>query len=657
MRLALVLSAIACGPTWSDPNPLACDARALDPGEVRARRLLCTDERIGDGRIGDWMVENARARWAIRDGYAPLTRTTGAGGTAVDATWAGGSDLLRELSPLVDGAPLEALTLSPWTGTEEAGLRGDGQTVDGAEVSLLVRLGADSPALRWEGADGLLLAPQAGSVRVGTVVEQGDDPADLRLVGARGLVSDQGGWIRWDDADTVVLGDRETVAEALWPDGPWVSGTGSGDWVEALDADGAILARLPVLDGRWEGRVPPETADLRATQEGCDPGQAAPHDDHRARTPGPCATLRVRVVDDAGHDLPATLWWDDQPWPLPSGGGEIAPGTGTARVWVSAGPAWQAADLGALSLSGDQTLDVVLPVVADGLAARLGLTAWPDPTERRTPEEVLAAAAAAGDRYAVLCADDEVATVAYDGHTRSWLQARGGVRTTWSGTALISWPWTGDIRAPAHGAPPGDRLDAAALLSYLRLGGSRLVLVPPAWVDAAGAPSTWEAPPHGLILDGMDALDRYLALLDQRVPLAATGPLTWLLDVDGEADVDLDAAITGGRTVASNAPWLDLRVLGQGPGASLDPSAGVVARVTVRAPAYVPLSGAALLTGGGVELARWTLDGDATVRLDEARWVQPDRYLLLVAWGEASHPPLLDAPAWAVTSPIWFGRP
>src|SRR5687767_14464786 len=91
----LLLLLLACGER-SDPR---CDPRLLAAGEVRARRVPCGDELIegGEGRRSDWLIENAVARYVIRDSAAALTQLEGAGGTIVDAAAPGGTDTLVEL--------------------------------------------------------------------------------------------------------------------------------------------------------------------------------------------------------------------------------------------------------------------------------------------------------------------------------------------------------------------------------------------------------------------------------------------------------------------------------------------------------------------------------------------------------------------------------
>ncbi len=93
MRLALPLAisatlavAAGCRGFEHDTGPYdSCDATALEPGRVRARRMPCDDEGIsgGEGRRADYLIENAWVRFVVRHPGAPLTLLHGGGGTII----------------------------------------------------------------------------------------------------------------------------------------------------------------------------------------------------------------------------------------------------------------------------------------------------------------------------------------------------------------------------------------------------------------------------------------------------------------------------------------------------------------------------------------------------------------------------------------------
>lgn len=633
---------------------------------MRARRMPCAAEAPegGDGRSGDWLIENAGLRFVVRGAYAPLTRLEGAGGTLIDAARAGGEDALVEATPLLDGQAFQTLEISAWNEAGAAGLTLAGTLPDGEEGTLTLRLAADGEALELDPPVGLLVVPPPGGALVGGALESGgDDPAavDAPLFAASGSVTDEGGWVGFGDADRVWVGAREELYAARWPDGLDVDGSSEGSWVEALDGEGALLARLPVEGGAFAGRVPLETRALVAAEPGYAAGAGALPGADLALALGEAGVLRLRVVDDQGQDLAATLFWDGEPWPLPPGGGEAPVGPGTAEAVLWAGPRCEALFLDALSVTGFTEIDAILPCpVAPTTLAWLGREAWPDREVRARAEDLLFAAAAEGVGYAVLAADDEVAPVAFDRHTSALLLAAPGTRAdTDTLGRLLAWPWEPDARDPAHGALDWRDLSAASLLGAAANLSERLVVVEPAWVEAAGPPSSWPLAPRAIALDGLDGLWDYTPLLDAWVPLAATGPRTWIEELPAPAStVDVEAQIAAGRTTATNGPRARLTVDGQGPGGLVPWGRLHHVRLVVEAPSWMPLSHAALIGPGQTSLADWSLEGAEPTRLDVSLDLAlPEGWVLAVAWGDEAVPPLLAEPAWAITSPVWVGRP
>ena len=109
---------------------------------------------------------------------------------------------------------------------------------------------------------------------------------------------------------------------------------------------------------------------------------------------------------------------------------------------------------------------------------------------------------------------------------------------------------------------------------------------------------------------------------------------------------------------ALSGPMIQLTVDGHGPGGQVSPLALHTVRVLVQAPGWIPLSEVALYTTGGVELGRWPVTAEDGDRLDlSLRTALPTGWIVAAAWGDTANPPLLDAPAWAITSPVWVGRP
>ena len=226
----------------------ACDPRALAPGEVRARQVPCSEELLagGEGRVGDWLLENAAARFLVRGTYAALTYLGEPGGTLIDAAPPEGEDLLLELFVDADRSDIAAVNEDG-----EARLELPGVTY---------RLEADSDVLHIEGPDGAALT---GTLQGLPEVER----TSARLSDGAGFfgidaIADRGeGQAPFKELTRAALSPA-----SLWPDGAWRS--------EPVDADGVLLMRegeplyrAPGEDGqalqlfvtgfsayRWEGR-------------------------------------------------------------------------------------------------------------------------------------------------------------------------------------------------------------------------------------------------------------------------------------------------------------------------------------------------------------------------------------------------------------------
>lgn len=646
---------------------------------MRARRIPCSDERIGGGeaRRGDWLIENAQVRFAVRDPTTALTRLDAAGGTIVDAVAAAepsdptkATDALVELVPLFGGQPLTSARLRAWNQPDSAGVTVAGQQADGVVREVQYRLDADSPVLSIAGPGGATLVLAAGDEAVGQTIES-PEAANRQTGTVYGLlgatsIQDAGGWVEVDGLTGLVAGDRQTVYAALWPDGIPVSGTADAEWIEAIDTSGATLARLPVVDGAFSGVVPPHASALVATAAGRADGDPVAPGEGLSLEAGAAGSLAVRVTDGDGNALPAVLWWAGREWPIDEGGSEVPVGPGTGTAVVSAGPAYEAAFVHDVQVSGRTELEVALDRVATGaVLADFDRTGWPDRTIRTPPADRLALASGEGLGFVVLVADDEVAAADLAGHTGTWLRAEAGSRaaTDAAGTP-VAWPWTAETDRAAHGAAPWQGLSAQDLLAVMDDDGGRFTLVDADWTAAAGPAPTWAPYPSALRLRDLDDLPTAEALWDGWQPVGVVGPLTWVEGVDDPregghyASVDIEHMLLRGRTVATNGPRIVLDVEGQGPGSALEPDGDVEVHLRVEAPGWMPLDQARLIGSGGAELGRWTLGAPAgPVRLDTTLTVPAGGWVAATCSGSQAVPPLLEQPAWAVTSPIWLGRP
>mgnify|MGYP007063380595 CR=1 FL=1 len=656
-----VISAMGCLEAGSTNDPTECDARTLDSSEVRARRIPCSDELPdgGESRRSDWMLENSMLRAAIRERSGALTQVGVAGGTIVDLTPPGVDDGLVEAVPLLENGWLVSAEICAENADGEAAISVVGQDVDGGNHTVVYRMFAGDPALWIEGANGLSLAPNAGAEVVGGIVESEDGEW---LIGADGVLEDHGGWISWDGASMVVAGDRETVINALWDDVVEVGGISNGEWIVGFNTEDEVVVRLPVVDGVFSGVVPADVIALAATTEGAETGELTAPGTDMSLEVGEEGVIWIRSTDEMGLPIPVTLWWNDEAWPLPPGGGRAPVGLGEGTAWVSAGPRFEAERFDDVAVQGEVFLDVSLRSVMQGqILMELGRTVWPDAHTRESLESVATKLVSRGVGFSVFVADDEVAESPGSlGHRDGSLLVETGSRAASMVGAPFAWPWTSTQGKSAHSAVDWTGLDAETLLALQDNGGRRHTVVDADWVVSAGRPADWDPAPLAMMLSGVEDVPILASVLDGRVPVTVTGPWTWVPSIDGQSNepahaVEVESRLVDGRTVATNGPMIWLTVDEATPGDMLYPLGPVTLEVEVSAPEWMPLDHVAIFGSGGETLAQWSTTSNSAPQLVQSMTVASGDWVMAMAWGEEQGAvPMMDAPAWAVTSPVYL---
>jgi hypothetical protein len=145
-----------------------------------------------------------------------------------------------------------------------------------------------------------------------------------------------------------------------------------------------------------------------------------------------------------------------------------------------------------------------------------------------------------------------------------------------------------------------------------------------------------------------------LELYDGWVDLPPAGPLTWVwLGHEEPHAEELERGLLSGATVATTGPLLRLELDGLPPGETPPTRQPHTVTLELSAPRDVELEGAALVVDG-VVVEQWDLRGGREwTRLQARELVSSARYVLAVAWGPQDR----AEPQWAVTAPVWTGRP
>lgn len=676
-RLGLLVAAAGCAPPTRLELEPVCDPRALAPGEVRVRRLRCSDDRVsgGEGNTGDWILENNKLRAVFREASSALTAHGVGGGTLVDLISVGASsaqvDVVVEVLPQVAGGGwLRAVVLEPldegqgWAGLALRGLDGGG-----AEHSLRWTLDADSDRLVLDPPLPLEVVPWADDLQLGSTLEVSDElsAGSASLLGVDGALDvDLGGRVHFGESGALTAGDRAALAGALG----WeveIDVLSDGEWVWGLDAGGRALARLAVsADGAAVGLMPPGVERLIATRSGhanseivdVEPGLNLRVGDRGA------LTLEAREADGSPVSAqihvekidPDGVFSEGRWWAVP-GGAALMVGPGTYSGWIDAGPAFEPQRFGPLEVRGPDEVRLSARLTrAGGDEARLAaladldLRAWPDRGTRRGGTTAAADAAAQGVRWLGLSAGDEIAQLSVDSYTRGLLKAQAGSAAEAPAGTVWSWPWGPDAEQAAHGAVDPTALGPLDLLAAVSVDGLRFTMVDTGWVAQAGDPLWWDPVPDAIFVEGLHELPAIARLADLGLPVAVVGPRVWLVGEDERrmGGVDAERAVHERRTVASNGPLLLLQRPSPAPGGPLPQ--GRWARLRLRCPTTTRVSRVALIGPAG-ELASWAVNPgrpslDVSLVLPDVPWV------IAIAEGADATPPLQPEPPWAMSSPL-----
>lgn len=634
----------------------ACDPREMTTGEARAKRIACEEELIpgGEGRLGDWLLENATARFVVRDVFGSLTQWGEEGGTLVDAATTDGADLLTELVLDADRSTIE---IAESEGEAELRLPG-----------LVYHLSADSGFLSVGSPAGAALdgrwVPIAGADRT-EATARGD-----RIFGGGFFTSDAhiDGELAGESVDTAVAGQLSVRGLSRVAVQPGALFDNLESERVAVDADivevwveGHLLDRVPVVAGEAIV-VRPDGAQLNGERDGCT---------YDGLALVACASLYVRVVDTFGKDIPAIVHFGGRDYPLPIGGGRAPLGPFVGEAWIWAGPAYSAApvafdgqdDRVQVSLERVHSSERIWPeaptsgtryAAGGNVLAALDEQVAPDASNGSYSADLFHSLRAGGVGFVIARADQEMPVIRRDIHDDLHALAATGVADR-----AFSWSWSSTTARSGHGTPDVEGFGAVDQLALLRGGASadRFTVVSPQWVESAlnELPVyAWDPRPDAIMLQSRDDLAALDALLSAWVPVIPLGPRTWIEYTGADHTIAFEAGIRQGRVSGGNGPRVVLERVGGGPNSV--PSAPLffpqpaILAVTVSAPGWMDIDTVELHTNRGIRPLHLSEGGVASAPLYEADWAYA------VVSGKHSAP-WGGEPSWAVSSVVWLGSP
>ncbi|MCP4809485.1 MAG: hypothetical protein GY913_17395 [Proteobacteria bacterium] len=571
---------------------------------MRAKVFACDDELPGgaSARRGDLVLQNALVTAVIRSPGESLTVLHAPGGGLVDfAPW-NGQDWLWEAQPLVDGE---------WLVIDEVELGDD----DGAWIRLAGpdgevtwRLPADSRSIELTGADLWLHGDRRSEALAGGFLR------GTNMLVSDGQVEDLGGAQLVTGLTALTVGSLEDVHDALW-DTP-AQGSCDADRVDVwLDGE-----RTGVLPATFDSHAP-LGAELVCAGAGRVDGEPVPAATGLELAAGEAGSIRLRVADEDGHEIPVVLTVDGHETAVSDRFEPVPTGAGTFSVVVDAGPRFTTWE-GELEVLDEVGLEVVLdrrydPV--DHVLVDLFQAPFPSATTRLEQNDALELSAARGVAFVVQAPPDEVGRPYQSDWTERTTRAIAGSETRSDVGSVWSWPWSANDKHAGHGAGRWLDRDANAVLAIAGGYGDpdRVTVVDVAWVENAGLVAAWPEDPDALRLESLDDLDVLFELLDAEVRIAVTGPLTWVPADDTlgpPSQSAIERGLVEGTSIASTGPFVELD--------------------TVLFP----------------ELAWEVSDGEVELWVDGAL-ADPDAPVTAERWAIAV---LRDGDDWAVSAPLWF---
>ena len=547
-----------------------------------------------------------------------------------------------------------------------------GTLADGTLATVEMKLAADSTTLMVDGPDSWLGVLPPESLILSQSIELTRESGALLMIPDDAISAD-GHRAILHQPQKLVFGHRNEAFSEAWTDAIWYEGLSDGEWVE-LRQDDETVARLAVTEGTFAGPIPPHVNQLVAVADGYSEGVPSSPTDLAFVGVGNLGQIRIQVHTEQDTPIPATLYWNDREFRIPVGGGVIPTGPGTAEAWIFAGPGYEAHRIGDLSPSDDTELEISLrPVITDSWLLALGVPSWPDSDSNLTAEHLTENLASKGVHFAVLVANDEVASGDSPPHLSHHIISTGGSRADSDIGQPFAWPWTSSVKRPAHGAAPWPLLESMDLLKALDKNGSRWTVIDSEWVQHAPPPWSWDPAPLALQIHSLDELYTVIELADQSIPIRVVGPQSWVEKPNDHtplSESEIMAQLISGAITATNGPQIRLRVEGQAPGSTVEIEAPIrpsepeppigpelQTHLEIHAPEWMPVRHAAIIGPGGEILRQWTVDPSSSPRLTVDTTIPARAWVAAICWGEDAHPFLQTEPAWALSGLVWIGRP
>ena len=568
-------------PNMTDDS-VRCDPGPLSPGELRARVRECADEAIpfGEGRRGEWLIENSTLRVAVRAAPNALTHFNTAGGGIVDLATPIGNDLIHEILPTIGSEPLKQAQLELTSNADEAVVSLN-DIESGATVKYRIEI--DNPTIEFDGHDGLIIVPNEGFERMGQMLIH---PEYAEVIAFDGQVTDLGGYLS-------ISGQRIAVdsANQVWK---WLNSSdnvhsfsSNGDYFKVFSTNGEELGRFDFDGGEFRGHLPNEAESIQVVKNGCMPSDQLPISMTEIPDLTDCTESLIRVQDEQGHSIFATLNHKDGQIVIPPSGWSLETPMPLEDVVISAGPRHSVATMNVLVPQANTQFDITLYQSTESYLVFSPLAnCGPSSELRISAEQSAQALAAQGIDFAICSAEHMVPSFPnLSVHTSAEINLWPGSHS--EEPHVLAWPWTQSLRDPGYGAIPPDMSTYDQLDFAAKTGRNTLIDVD--WINEH--PPPWDTPPDFLLLHHEEELETYRQLLHDRVPIIPLGPINHCLTLSDVQThpVDIERSLRRMNTSIGNGPVVRLDVDGAHNGELLDEREQYMVSIEIEAPRWMAL--------------------------------------------------------------------
>ena len=291
-----VLSLLGCSTIDSISSTPDCDPRVLNSTEVRVRPILCGDEEIpsGDGRRGDFILENNLIRLTLRAPGTSLSQIDGDGATVLDivpvSEQENGDAVMEMWLSDTNTQPVQILGWSPLE-------TGNGVQIDAVDDTIELWLKPDDPTV-YVTPSLWTLRPSLETEVYGQQIHSSRDQHAHVLQFQAEQIEDFQGDVLFHDLQAIsVLSNSNTGSVNIEvPEGT----TENIDWIDLYDDNGAKLGRIWADDIDSTLQVSPSVTNIEVGRAGCRSIGLQPVSEDLDWTVSECGSLGLRLHDDDG---------------------------------------------------------------------------------------------------------------------------------------------------------------------------------------------------------------------------------------------------------------------------------------------------------------------------------------------------------------------